>query len=166
MLSSRLDCIRKELSPMAEYSCTYSVAEHCLEGTGQGSCGLRCMRGYHKPIPEFVTKDSGERENFDTGSRRDSREGKGRFDLLPFRAIRRVAKVLERGAAKYGPRNWELGQPQSRYLDSALRHLADYAEGKRDEDHLAQAGFNVLALIDQEERRDKLPEELFDIEGQ
>lgn len=111
----------------------------------------------------YITKDSGEREDFDTGSRRDSRTGKGRFDLLPFRAIRRLAGVYERGAKKYGDRNWELGQPQSRFLDSALRHMADYAEGKRDEDHLAQAAFNVMAMIDQEERKDTLPEELFDV---
>lgn len=111
----------------------------------------------------YITKDSGEREDFDTGSKRDTRRNKGRYDLLPFRALGRLAGVYERGAEKYGDRNWELGQPQSRFLDSALRHLAQHAIGARDEDHLSQAGWNILAMIDQEERRDTLPEELFDV---
>ncbi|HUS51203.1 MAG TPA: dATP/dGTP diphosphohydrolase domain-containing protein, partial [Candidatus Paceibacterota bacterium] len=67
-------------------------------------------------------KDSGKRQDFDTGSRRDTRDGKGRYDLLPVRAIKRLAKHYENGAKKYGDRNWEKGQPLSRYLDSALRH--------------------------------------------
>ena len=32
---------------------------------------------------DSVIKDSGKREEFQTGSRRDTREGKGRFDLFP-----------------------------------------------------------------------------------
>ena len=71
----------------------------------------------HRPI-----KDSGVRQDFETGSRRDTRDGKGRYDLLPMRAIQRLARHFEGGAKKYGDRNWEKGQPISRYLDSALRH--------------------------------------------
>lgn len=43
-------------------------------------------------IPEFVTKDSGKREEFDTGARRDIRVGKGRYDLLSPIAWEKVAK--------------------------------------------------------------------------
>jgi hypothetical protein len=101
---------------------------------------------------DFVTKDSGEREQHATGAVRDVRGGKGRFDLLPTRSIRRLAGVYERGALKYADRNWEKGMPLSRYMDSALRHTFQYLEGQRDEDHLAQAAFNLLAVIDHEER--------------
>ncbi len=97
-------------------------------------------------------KDSGRRQEFDTGSRRDSRTGKGRYDLLPARALRRVARVFESGAAKYGDRNWEKGQPLSRYLDSALRHTYQVLEGKTDEDHAAQACWNLLAFLETQER--------------
>ena len=100
----------------------------------------------------FITKDSGQREQHHTGAVRDVRGGKGRFDLLPTRSIRRLAGVYERGALKYSARNWEKGMPLSRYMDSALRHLFQYLEGQRDEDHLAQAAFNILAVIDHEER--------------
>jgi len=93
-------------------------------------------------------KDSGVREDFNTGSKRDSRDGKGRFDLLPFYAIQRLARVYENGAIKYGSSNWRLGQPCSRYMDSALRHLMKAAGGWNDEDHFAQAMWNIAAIIE------------------
>ena len=109
--------------------------------------------------------DSGQREHFATGSVRDIRSGKGRYDLLPTRAIRRVAKHFEAGAVKYGDRNWEKGQPLSRFMDSALRHAFSYLEGKRDEDHLAAAIWNLLALADTEARitEGELPGKLNDL---
>jgi len=93
-------------------------------------------------------KDSGKREEFNTGSKRDSRDGKGRFDLLPFYALQRLARVYENGARKYGPSNWRLGQPCSRYLDSAIRHLFKAGGGWKDEDHFAQAMWNIAAIIE------------------
>jgi len=97
-------------------------------------------------------KDSGARQEFETGSRRDTRDGKGRFDLLQWRAIRLVARQLEEGAKKYGERNWEKGQPLSRYLDSATRHLAMFAMGLTDERHDVAVAWNILCLIDTVER--------------
>ena len=74
-----------------------------------------------KEIP--VIKDSGIREEFDTGSKRDTRDGKGRFDLLPTRAIARLARHFESGAKKYGDRNWENGIKYSRVMGALKRHL-------------------------------------------
>ena len=91
--------------------------------------------------------DSGEREDFATGSRRDTRTGKGRYDLLSPVFIARLAKHFENGAAKYGDRNWERGQPLSRYMDSAMRHMNKYLMGHRDEDHLAAARWNIAAIM-------------------
>ncbi len=97
-------------------------------------------------------KDSGKRQEFNTGSVRDTREGKGRYDLLPTRALARVAKHFEAGALKYGDGNWLKGQPLSRYMDSALRHAFAHLEGKRDEPHLDAAIWNLLALSETMER--------------
>ncbi len=109
--------------------------------------------------------DSGQREQFATGSRRDSRVGKGRYDLLPTRAMRRLARHFEAGALKYSPRNWEKGQPLSRFMDWALRHAFSYLEGRRDEDHLAAAIWNLMALADTEARiaEGALPKNLNDL---
>lgn len=103
---------------------------------------------------DFETKDSGEREVFKTGAQRDTRVGKGRYDLLQFRALGRVAKVAERGARKYGDDNWKLGIPERRFLDSALRHLSQYATGELDEDHLGQAAWNILCMIEMQEEHE------------
>jgi hypothetical protein len=100
----------------------------------------------------FVTKDTGNKAQFATGAVRNKSEGKGRYDLLPCAAIRRLAGVYERGAAIYAARNWEKGISMSRCMDSGLRHTMQYLEGYRDEDHLAQAVFNLLAVIEFDER--------------
>lgn len=117
------------------------------------------------PTTTFVTKSSGERQEFSTGSRRDTQAGKGRYDLLPPEAIRRYAQLLERGAARYGDRNWELGQPFSRVISSMLRHAFQAAAGQNDEDHLAAVIFNAAALITMQERiaAGALPAELNDL---
>jgi hypothetical protein len=95
----------------------------------------------------FILKDSGKREKFDSGMVRDQRSGKGRFDLISPIALRRLAVIYEKGATKYEPRNWEKGAPMGRFLDSALRHLNQYKEGYRDEDHIAQACWNLFCIL-------------------
>ena len=110
---------------------------------------------------EYITKDSGEREFFKTGAKRDTRKGKGRFDLISPIALKRLALVYERGSEKYDDDNWRKGMPHRRYIDSAIRHLNTYAENKikglpQDEDHLAQAAWNIFALIEMEEMRPDL----------
>lgn len=114
---------------------------------------------------DFAIKDSGKHEEFATGARRDQREGKGRYDLIPPYAISRLAQVYEKGAKKYAPHNWERGMPLHLFADSALRHTFQYLGGARDEDHLGHAVFNLLAIIELEHQIEagKLPKELNDL---
>jgi hypothetical protein len=116
-------------------------------------------------MADYITKDSGQREQHKSGAVRDVRSGKGRYDLITPLALKRLAGVYERGSIKYADRNWEKGMPLSRYLDSALRHIFQYIEGMRDEDHLAQAMWNIAAMIHIEEVIDRglLPKELNDM---
>lgn len=113
----------------------------------------------------YKLRDSGKREDFSTGSRRDTRDGKGRYDLLPPIAIFEVARIFEEGAKKYGDNNWTKGQPLSRYIDSALRHSFKVLEKEKTENHAAQALWNWCAFIHTREmiRLGKLPKELDDI---
>ena len=110
-------------------------------------------------------KDSGERQDFGTGAVRDTQEGKGRYDLLPPSAIFAIARVFEEGGKKYKARNYESGMPLSRFIDSALRHMFKHLEGYRDEPHMAQAAWNILAYIHTATmiERGILPEELNDL---
>ena len=107
--------------------------------------------------------DSGNRTEFPSGAVRDMAKGKGRMDLLPWLALIRVSKHYEKGAEKYGEHNWEKGIASSSFLDSAFRHLAKYADGWRDEDHLSAAAFNVLGLIYNEEKK---RDDLLNVPGQ
>ena len=104
---------------------------------------------------EYQVKDSGEREQFNTGAVRDTREGKGRFDLIPSEPMFRLARHYELGAAKYTDHNWKKGIKSSRCLDSLLRHAFAYSRGDREEDHLSAVVFNAFAIMWNE---DCLPE--------
>lgn len=114
---------------------------------------------------QFELKDSGGRQEFDTGARRDLQTGKGRPDLISTIFKTRLALVMERGAEKYGDRNWELGMPLSRLAASAMRHLDQAFEGQTDEDHLGQAAFNIMGWMHTKELIDRgiLPKRLDDI---
>ena len=114
---------------------------------------------------KFIVKDSGKREHFNTGCKRDIRTEKGRYDLIPPYSLRRLALVYERGAVKYDDNNWMKGMPISRCIDSALRHIDEYKMGMIDEDHVAQAAWNLFSVMHYQEMIDKgiLPKELDDM---
>lgn len=96
--------------------------------------------------------DKGERITYgENMAIREPTSGKGRFDLITPFGIDRLAKWYELGSRKYTDRNWELGMPFSRYTDSASRHLNKFIMGMEDEDHLAAAVWNLMAIIHHEE---------------
>lgn len=105
-------------------------------------------------IEQHIKDDGQERETYaeGNGAQRERAIGKGRYDLLPVFAMRRLAGWYELGAQKYGDRNWEKGIPYSRCIDSAKRHLDKFIMGMRDEDHLVAAVWNLMAIMDYQER--------------
>lgn len=107
-------------------------------------------------------KDSGERRDFGTGAVRDCASGKGRYDLLPVFALRRLARHFENGAKKYGDNNWRAGIPLNSFFDSAIRHAFNYWAGQDDEDHLCAAIWNLCCLLETEQliENGKLPKSL------
>ncbi len=141
------------------------------------------------PTKEFVIKDSGKRQEFTTGARRDTQDGKGdysriplewlhdltlalqrrgqdtdRLDLLPVEELLRLSAVYGKGAYKYGDYNWQKGIPMSRYASSINRHMKDFAAGDRSEDHMMQLAWNCFAMAWTETavREGRLPRELGD----
>lgn len=99
-------------------------------------------------------------QEFKTGAVRDT-GGKGRMDLIPWCAVRRISRHMEdaikpdpaTGKPHYPERNWEQGLPMHSMIDSAFRHLAKYVEGMTDEDHLCAATTNLLMAMWTEENR-------------
>jgi len=104
----------------------------------------------------FETKDSGQRQHYSSGMRRDSDSDKPRFDLisplgLPFddQMLTRWAWLMARGADKYGVRNWERAKTwieYHRFKASAWRHFMQWYYDQDDsEDHAAAVMFNISA---------------------
>ena len=95
-------------------------------------------------------------EEFGNGAIREDKEGKGRFDLLPWCAIMRIAKHMQESLKVYEPRNWERGLPMHSMIDSAFRHMAKYVDGQTDEDHLCAAATNLLMAMWTEEKHPEM----------
>jgi hypothetical protein len=95
----------------------------------------------------FITKDSGERLQFDSGMVRDVTTGKCNY-LLPFSGpmFERWAQLLTRGAEKYSADNWMRANGEAelrRFQESAARHFIQWLRGDTDEDHAAAVFFNL-----------------------
>jgi hypothetical protein len=94
----------------------------------------------------FETKDSGKREEFETGMVRDTQDDKPRYDLVDRAFLKRWAELMARGAKKYGEDNWRRAATDvelRRFESSATRHLFQWLEGDASEDHAAAIAFNV-----------------------
>lgn len=103
---------------------------------------------------QYETKDSGERVEYSSGMHRDIQDGKPDFSLLltdlPYKEqlLTRWAELMERGATKYGRRNWQLActdEELERFKASAFRHFIQWISGENDEDHAAAVLFNINA---------------------
>lgn len=103
---------------------------------------------------KFITKDSGARQEYNSGMRRDSQDGKPRYDLVvgigqEHDMLTRWAEIMERGMAKYGYRNWEKADSEEeliRFKASAFRHFVQWFKDIDDEDHAAAVFFNINAV--------------------
>jgi hypothetical protein len=95
----------------------------------------------------YITRDSGEREEFESGAKRDTQENKPRYDLIPPGPLKRLADLYARGAVKYDDHNWTKGMPTSRFMASLMRHLEQYRAGDREEDHLAGVVWNAFCIM-------------------
>lgn len=100
----------------------------------------------------FITKDSGKRQEFESGMVRDTEEGKIDYTaLLDGPMLDRWAELLTRAKVKYpdvapGVANWTLAQGEAelvRFRKSAFRHFRQWIRGDRDEDHAAGVIFNI-----------------------
>lgn len=111
-----------------------------------------------RPTPQkFKTKDSGKHQEFPTGMKRDTQDGKPRFDLMWIRGmpyeeqmLTRYARLRTRGAEKYCESimvvNCELAQTEEEYYRfkaSAARHFSQWMSDETDEDHMAAVIFNL-----------------------
>jgi hypothetical protein len=96
---------------------------------------------------KFELKDSGKRQEFDSGMKRDTQDNKTLFHLVfdgPM--FERWAEHLTKGAQKYSEGNWLKANGEAelkRFKASAARHFFQWFRGDVDEDHAAAVFFNL-----------------------
>lgn len=85
-------------------------------------------------------------------------QGKLPFHLLPPELLTAITTVLDFGASKYAPRNWEAGMDWSRVFSALQRHMWAWWAGE-DKDpetgksHLWHAACCIAFLVTFEERK-------------
>lgn len=94
--------------------------------------------------------------SIDAGRKDD--HGKNPLELLPTDALEEIGKILQHGAMKYDPRNWEKGMSWGRIYGAALRHLFAWWRGEAlDKDsglsHISHAACCLLFLLTYSLRR-------------
>jgi len=98
---------------------------------------------------DFEVKDSGKREEFPSGMRRDTEDGKRDYTLIFDGPLAdRYAEHMSKGARKYGEKNWMKAATEAeykRFRRSAARHFIAWLRGVTDEDHAAATLFNIMA---------------------
>ena len=114
----------------------------------------------------FEIKDSGARQEFESGMVRDIEDGKIDYtNLLHGPMLPRWAAHLTKAKEKYpdvapGVPNWTLAEgPEElhRYRRSAFRHMLQWLWGERDEDHAAAVFFNIDGAERVKDRMDASP---------
>lgn len=95
----------------------------------------------------------GKMKTTDFGAKRESNDGRGRFDLLPYEALEALSKWYEQGADKYGERNWEKGISVKDCINRMIRHAIKAGNGWTDEDHLSAVMWNAAAAITMIQRK-------------
>ena len=95
----------------------------------------------------YLLKDSGQRQQFDSGMVRDTATDKIDYSLaLDGPMFERLAAHLTKGAQKYSKRNWMQASGDAelaRFRESAVRHFVQWLRGDEDEDHAASVFFNI-----------------------
>jgi len=136
--------------------------------TGVYNGGILTMGTFNPEVSTLETQNTIEsdpsgRSLRDPGAKADNGKTRAWLCLAGFsRALEEVAKVTTTGADKYTPNGWvDVPNAEERYMDAAARHLLAYAKGEvYDNDtggtgckHLAQVAWNILAVLELQERQ-------------
>ena len=153
-----------EITMMALEFCSHCAnksTDHCL------SCEVGRERGQptNYRVPPLVAQAMRAYDTLETqttgpltltGGRKDD-QGKTPWHLFPWDAAEAICRVLEFGAKKYAPRNWEKGMDWDRPFSACIRHLTSWHQGEAKDaetglSHLWHAGCCILFLISYEIR--------------
>lgn len=141
-----------------ECSCSH---EPCSRGrSGSGEVASALPQEEQNPLvtddtvirPKVIHGNGGSIEEYAGGGKRGVVEE--RYDLVPPIGMQQVAVAMAEGAKRYGDLNWH-GLPVSNCTNHALKHIYQWIDGNRDEDHLGHAAANLLMAAELEKRNDR-----------
>lgn len=134
-----------------------STNEDCQHGCNESVYNMKCA--YHSAKQKtngiLLLEKSMDGQIQITGVKKD--EGKPRWELVPFDAIRGVVEILTFGAKKYAARNWERGIAYGRVFGAIMRHLTSWWGGENldpesGKSHLDHAMCELMFLSAYEKR--------------
>lgn len=83
-------------------------------------------------------------------------------DQIPFEAMERLGAIFAEGQIKYGRDNWKTDPHNKEYNEErtrhAIRHLMLYANGDRQEDHLAKVMWFAATMLWRTSQPGELPD--------
>ena len=83
-------------------------------------------------------------------------------DQIPFEAMERLGAIFAEGEKKYGKDNWKTAPHDKEFNEErtrhAIRHLMLYANGDRNEDHLAKLLWFSATMIWRTSQPGELPD--------
>ena len=136
-----------------------SCSDEPCSGRRGGSGEVASVMSQEEPNPlvtddtvirsKFIHGNGGAVEEYEGGGKRGV--VKERYDLVPPVGIRKVALAMAEGAERYGDLNWH-GLPISNCTNHALKHIYQWIDGDRSEDHLGHAAANLLMAAELEQR--------------
>lgn len=119
------------------------------------ACGSVDKNGNYSPLNHSVMADFEARATVKTTVIKALTHDTDKPPLatLPWKALREVAMAQAYGAQKYSPNNWRKGMEVTRNASCAIRHIADYLDGRDLDDEskrhaLAHAACRVLFLLE------------------
>ncbi len=92
-------------------------------------------------------------KKFSSGAKREEKSNKSFIHNLKGYTRLRFGYHMTKHAVKHGDKNWEKGIPDNSYLESLDRHLAQYLNGDRSEDHLSAILFNCQGIMINEQKK-------------
>lgn len=81
------------------------------------------------------------------GFKRENKEAKVDFTLIPTDVLTKVALHFTRGAKVHGRDNWKKAQDITTFKQSAFRHLIAVLEDNQDEPHAEALIWNMMCYL-------------------
>lgn len=123
-------CLKsKDTECLTSYSATRERCQNCIYYNGVESDD--CVVGKDSSVTKRAFDKEFEKEGRERALRYNT--GKVKWSLMNYRSMEPMIRVLEYGAKKYAPYNWQKPMNKKEILESMQRHLAALMDGEEND---------------------------------